>query len=185
MSSLDLNLRDLATETLVISLFYVAAILITFEILMPIQRIFFSEYSSHASLIFLPHGVRVIAAWLLGWRSVIALAPGVFFAFYYLAGASVFDFSRLAGVTVAVSAAPFIFFLARCSGWDLAPRANRKPSWSSIMIIGVISSVLSSTLTNLAFGSAAIEYFAYLIGDISGLFFLMLALMFTFRALRN
>ena len=79
---------------------------------MPIQNMAFPDYSSHASLIFLPHGVRVIAAWLLGWRSVIALLPGVFLAYYYLAGASVFELSRLIGMAVAVVVAPFLFYLA-------------------------------------------------------------------------
>jgi hypothetical protein len=180
-----LNVLETTKETLFTSIFYLATFFITFEVFMPIQSRAFPDYSSHASLIFLPHGVRVIAAWLLGWRSVIALLPGVFLAYYYLAGASVFELSRLIGIAVAVAVAPFLFYLASALGWDVAPRSDRKPSWSSIMIIGGLAAVVSSTLTNLAFGSTATEYFAYLIGDISGLFFLMLFLMYSFRALRR
>ncbi len=49
------------------------------------------------------------------------------------------------------------------------------------MGVGIVTSFLVSGLTNLAFGSAAAEYIAFLIGDISGLFFLMLGLYFGFR----
>ena len=33
-----------------------------------------------ASLFFMPHGVRAIAAWLYGWRSVFILIPGTYAA---------------------------------------------------------------------------------------------------------
>ena len=46
-------------------------------------------------------------------------------------------------------------------------------------------SILTSVLTNYAFGSAPKDYIAYLIGDFFGLFFLMLILMFVFRFLRH
>jgi hypothetical protein len=49
------------------------------------------------------------------------------------------------------------------------------------MGVGVITSFLASAMTNMSFGSAGVEYIAFLIGDISGLFFLMLGLYFTFR----
>ena len=49
------------------------------------------------------------------------------------------------------------------------------------MGVGVITSVLASGLTNLAFSSATVEYVAFLIGDISGLFFLMIGLHLAFH----
>ncbi|WP_299083477.1 hypothetical protein [uncultured Ruegeria sp.] len=174
-------MRKWASETFFASLAYVVVSILTFEVLMPLQNVFFPEYPSRASLLFLPHGVRVLTAWLLGWRAIFALLPGVFLVFAYLGGSDVFLPSRLMAIAIAVTTAPTIFYLLKWIGWDLFPRSDRQPCWSCIMGVGVITSILMSGLTNLAFGSATAEYVAFLIGDISGLFFLMLGVYFAFR----
>ncbi|WP_367396955.1 MULTISPECIES: hypothetical protein [Ruegeria] len=176
-----ITLRGWATETLLASLAYVLASFLTFAVLMPLQNVFFPEYPSRASLLFLPHGVRVLTAWLLGWRAVFALLPGVFIVFAYLGGTDVFLPSRLMAMAIAVLTVPTVFYLLKAIGWDLFPRPERKPCWICVMGVGIVTSFLVSGLTNLAFGSATVEYIAFLIGDISGLFFLMLGLYFAFR----
>ncbi|MEX0318519.1 MULTISPECIES: hypothetical protein [unclassified Ruegeria] len=172
------------SETCLASLAYIAAFLFTFEVLMPLQNVFFPEYPSRASLLFLPHGVRVLTAWLLGWRAVFALLPGVFIVFAYVGGWDVFLTSRLTAIFFAVSTAPAVFYAFKLLGWNLFPDPDRTPCWSCVMIAGVVISVLMSGLTNIAFGSTIEEYVAYLIGDIFGLFFLMLGLLFAFRMAR-
>ncbi|WP_348540246.1 hypothetical protein [Ruegeria sp. R14_0] len=174
-------MRRWASDTFFASLAYVVASFLTFEVLMPLQNMFFPEYPSRASLLFLPHGVRVLAAWLLGWRAIFALLPGVFLVFAFLGGADVFLPSRLLAIAIAVTTVPAVFYIFKWIGWDLFPRPDRKPCWLCVMGVGVITSILASALTNMSFGSAGIEYIAFLIGDISGLFFLMLGLYFTFR----
>ncbi len=176
-------MRKWASETFFASLAYVIASFLTFEVLMPLQNLFFPEYPSRASLLFLPHGVRVLSAWLLGWRAIFALLPGVFIVFAALGGSDVFLPSRLMAMAIAVTTVPAVFYLCKWLGWDLFPRADRKPCWICIMCVGVVTSFLVSGLTNLAFGSATAEYIAFLIGDVSGLFFLMLGLYFAFRFL--
>lgn len=178
-------LINLAQETGLVSAAYIGAFVVTFEILVPIQNLFFPEFSSHASLLFLPHGVRVLSAWLLGWRSVLALLPGVVLVFAYLAGWGAFAPSRLAAIAVAVLVPILCFQILRLLGQDLRPAAGRKPCWTCIMGIGLVISLVSSGLTNYAFGSTPENYIAYLIGDFFGLFFLMLILMLVFRGLRR
>lgn len=152
---------------------------------MPLQNIFFPQYPSHASLLFLPHGVRVLTAWLLGWRAIIALLPGVFAVFAMIGGTSVFMPDRLLAIAIAVTTVPAVFYICKWLGWDVFPKPDRKPCWPCVMGVGVVTSFLVAGLTNLVFGSATVEYVAYLIGDISGLFFLMLGLLFTFRLLEK
>lgn len=176
--------RNLAQETAVTSLAYVLAFFTTFEVLMPVQALFFPDFENRASLLFLPHGVRVLAAWLLGWRSVVALLPGVFAVFLYIAGWGTFEPSRIAAIVIAITVPAATFHLLRLLGWDLSP-AKRRPCWPCIMIVGLVISLVASTLTNYAFGSPPEEYIAYLIGDVFGLFFLMLILMLIFRQLRQ
>lgn len=172
------------SDTVLASLAYVVASFLTFEVLMPLQNAFFPEFASRASLLFLPHGVRVLAAWLMGWRAVIALLPGVFIVFAYLGGSDVFLPSRLQAIFIAVVSAPAVFHVLKVLGWDLFPRPDRTPCWSCVMVAGVLSSVLLSVTTNMAFGSAPSEYIAFLIGDIFGLLFLMLGLFYAFRFTR-
>ncbi len=148
---------------------------------MPLQNMFFPEYPSHASLLFLPHGVRVLSAWLLGWRAIFALLPGVVIVFAMIGGWDVFLPSRLLAIAIAVTIVPAVFYACKAVGWDLFPRADRNPCWLCVMGVGILTSVLVSVLTNTAFGSTTVEYIAFLIGDISGLFFLMLGLHFAFR----
>lgn len=177
--------RSLGKETAIVSGLHLVAFFVTFNILMPIQGLFFPEFASFASLLYLPHGVRILAAWLLGWRATVALLPGVFISFSLMIGMGVFEPSRLFAVVVAITAAPATFHLLYYFGWDFAPRADRTPCWPCIMGVGVIVSIIISLLTNLSFGSNPADYFAYLIGDVAGLFFLMLILMFTFRRMRE
>lgn len=172
-------------DTAVVSLFYISSFCVTFEILMPVQNTLFRDFHSFASLLFLPHGVKVLSAWLLGWRSVIALLPGVFAVFWWVAGNGVFAPSRLAAIAVAVIIPALAFDIAGRLGLRVTPRARLRPCWPCIMGMGVVISVASSLLTNLALSSPPQDYIAYLIGDVFGLFFLMTLLMYLFRALRK
>ena len=175
----------LTKETGIVSLAYLIAFFVTFEILMPVQALFFPDFTSSASLLFLPHGVRVLAAWLLGWRSILMLLPGVIFVFFYMAGWGALAPSRLAAIAVAVTIPALVFQLLRLLGRDLSPATGRSPCWLCILGVGLVISLLSSLLTNYIFGSAPEDYIAYLIGDVFGLFFLMLILMLIFRNLRR
>lgn len=151
---------------------------------MPLQSMFFPEFPSQASLLFFPHGIRVLTAWLLGWRAIPALLPGVFLVFLYVGGADVFMPSRLAAIAIAVAVAPALFMLLAMVRQDVRPQPGKTPCWPCVMGVGIVTSVLTSLLTNMAFGSEMVEYVAYLIGDICGLFFLMLGLLFSFRYMR-
>ncbi|WP_242648547.1 hypothetical protein [Cognatishimia maritima] len=180
-----MRLPALVVEIAVASTAYFVASILTFEVLTPVQDLFFVDFYSSASLLFLPHGVRVLTAWLLGWRSIIALLPGVFLTYFYLAGMKAFLPSRLAGIAIAVLVAPIVFETIARLWRDIRPSLNREPCWYCVMGAGVISAIVIGILTNLAFGSPPLDYFAFFIGDVLGLFVLMLILMLVFRQLRK
>ena len=85
-------LSDWGAPTLLISGAYLLAFFLTFSAVMPLQEAVMPAFSSYASIMFLPHGVRVIAAWLYGWRALVLLAPGAILANTYLLGPSGFSF---------------------------------------------------------------------------------------------
>ncbi len=180
-----MRFRSFAVETIFASTAYIIAFFLTFEALMPVQNLIFSDFVSNASLLFLPHGVRVIAAWLLGFRSIVALLPGVFITYAYVAGSNVFLPSRLAGIAIAVLAAPLLFEIAARLRHDIRPAKGVDPCWPCVMGLGIVAAIVGGTLTNLVFASPPLDYLAYFIGDIAGLFFLMLLMMLGFRFLRS
>ena len=49
---------------------------ITAFVVEPVQELFIPHVTIFASLIYLPHGVRVLATWMLGWKAIIPLFIG-------------------------------------------------------------------------------------------------------------
>lgn len=168
-----------------VSLAYVAAFFVTFKFVAPVQNMFFPVFASHASLLFLPSGVRVLSAWLLGWRSTIALAPGVFLIFYYVAGTGVFEQSRLMAMLIAVTVPAGTFHAIRLLKPNIFPQPDLNPCWPCVMVAGTVISIFGALLTNYVFGNPSNDFIVFLIGDFFGLFFLMMSLMFGFRAMRS
>lgn len=173
-----------AREILTVSGLYIAAFWLTSLVWMPIQNLFFVEFVHFASLLHLPFGVYVLAAWLLGWRSAFAILPGVIYIFWALGGMNILLPSRIISIIITVCVAPAVFHLLALIGFDVRPRAGKQPCWVCVMIAGILISVVKSVLINAVLGSAPSEYVAYMIGDVSGLFFLMLGLMLFFRRMR-
>lgn len=176
--------RSLLTETLATSGAYLAAFAVTFGILMPIQGTFFPDFYSQASLLYLPNGIRILAAWLLGWRSPLALLPGVVTVFVVIGGDNIFLPSRLGAIAAMVLVAPATLHALKLAGWDISPRPGHMPCWPCVMAAGIVISVLSGILFNLSMGSPVLDYFAFVIGDVAGLFFMMMILMLFFRSMR-
>lgn len=173
---------DLVVVTAITSGTYLLCFFATFWVAYPLQSYIIPPSESAASLLFLPHGVRILAAWLLGWRAVVALAPGALIAHIILRGDAALDLNLLLGMLIGITVAPAVFQVLKWMRWDLSPDPERLPSWIGVMTAGLITSVANSILTNLAFDSELVDYFAYLVGDFFGLFFLMLTMMFAMRA---
>lgn len=171
-------------EILMVSGLYIGTFWLTSLVWMPLQNLFFAEFVNFASLLYTPFGVYVLSAWLLGWRSAIAILPGVIFIFWWLGGANILLPSRIISILITICVAPGLFHLLALVGWDVRPQAGKQPCWSCVMVAGTLISIAKSVLINIALGSTPTEYIAYMIGDISGLFFLMLILMLIFRTMR-
>ena len=174
-------LKSLKFEVLVWSSAYLAAFAVTFGLLVPLQNLAFPEFPSQASLLFLPQGVRVLAAWLLGWRAIPALLPAIFLSFVYLAGWNVFGPVSLFCIAVSAMTAPVVFWFTTKTICDLRPQAENSAGWPCVMLAGTASAIISGFLMNYVRGSAPQDYVAYFIGDIAGMFFLMMILMLFFR----
>ena len=166
-----------------------AAFLITFIIsiylLNPIQQQFAPEMASYASLLFLPHGVRVLSAWLLGWKSIPIITLVTLFTHWLIFGAGGFSVVGIAGAMNGVICATFSFWVLAKIGMDFRVSNAKVANWKNVFLAGCFASVLSSLGMGLAFKHDVVTLSGYFIGDLTGMFACMFFLMLFFKVLRK
>lgn len=168
-----------------ITLAFLLAFFLTFAAVMPLQNAVAPSFGNYASLIFLPHGVRIVAAWLYGWRSIVLLTPGAMLSHSYLYGNSGFSVSYMIAVFFGVFCAALSFWIfARC-GWDIRLHRSRHVRWRDVILAGVGASVLNSLGTTLFFGNDMQTAAARFFGDVTGMFAAFFLLMMMFRMARR
>jgi hypothetical protein len=174
------------------------AYLVTFVIwrylILPFEISLTNENAIFASFLFLPHAVRVLSAWLLGPKSLIAMIPAGI-AVSLIGGASPPQgYELLLEVilaTFAASSAVMAFEFMRFCKIDAYPKDNGIVSWRTVMFGGVLASIinsLGSTWLKSGYFDAAliIEVITrFILGDVMGLIAGMLAIMFVARYMRK
>lgn len=170
---------------MVVSLAYLGAFAFTFAILMPAQRLVLPEFAHHASILFLPHGVRVLTAWLYGWRAMLLLAPSALLTHAYLFGTAGFSgsyfFAALFGILCATSS----FWLFAKLGMDFHQEQERLIFWREILMTGSFASIINVAGTSYFYGFEIQSASAYFVGDLGGLLTCMVMLMLVFRWMRR
>jgi len=178
---------------LIISGAYILCHGITALLVTPVQEAFASDVTIFASLLYLPHGVRVLAAWFLGWRAVPALFMGaVASELLFTPSAVLSTLQPVVRVPSAVGAlsAPLAFSLAGLLGRDFHAGRGGLPDWKVLLAIGALASVLNSVAQSVVFSGLILpeSYLTvaavYALGDVAGLFACLFALMLTFRWIR-
>ena len=159
-------LKSEAWRIAVISALYVWAYFVTAYLVAPLQSALLP--SVVMSLLFLPHGVRVLAAWLYGWRSLAYLLPGAVLCNLHFAGQRAFAPDVLAGTLASLLAAPLAFLLLRAAFPRIALSVGRT-RLPAILAVGLLASVLNLTALRAAFGLAPAEGAVILLGDTAGL----------------
>ena len=188
-------MRSLSQHWLGITTFvYLLTFVVWRYLILPLEISLTNENAKFASLLFLPHAVRVLSAWLLGPKSLIAMIPaGV--AVSLIGGASPSQGYELIQevllATFAASSAVMAFELMRFCKIDAYPKDEGIVSWRTILFGGVLASIINSLgSTWLKSGyfdpTIIIEVITrFIIGDTLGLVSGMLILMIIFRQLRQ
>jgi hypothetical protein len=169
---------------LAVSASYLVAFLLTDKLIMPVQRYFLPDVSAWASLMFLPHGVRVLTAWLYGWWSILLLAPASFLTMVLLYGLENLTVWHMLSTMPGVLSAAFAFALAARFGRDLRFGAGHPARWREVLAVGILASILNAAGTMLALGEQPLVTLVCLLGDIIGLITCMLILAQVFRFAR-
>ncbi len=174
----------------VIVLAYVFCHGLTALVVSPVQSLVFPEITVFASLVYLPHGVRVLATWAYGWKAIPALIVGVSLSAWIFSPSADLNFlepALLEGIFVGAVSAFIAFELVRFAGFNFYFGRSKKLQWKGMIAVGALSSVINSFGQTLVYAELIdLEkivgvWVIYAIGDLIGLIVCMLVLMFVFR----
>lgn len=169
----------------VVSLAYLGVFAFTFGVVMPAQRLMLPEFAHHASIMFLPHGVRVLTAWLFGWRALLLLSPSALFTHAYLFGTAGFSSGYFFAALFGIFCATTSFWLLAKLGMDFQHEQANLTSWREILLAGSSASIINVAGTSYFYGFEVQSASAYFVGDLGGLLVCMLILMLGFRWMRR
>ncbi|MFP4326894.1 MAG: hypothetical protein ACLFQL_02705 [Paracoccaceae bacterium] len=167
-------------------------VVVTYAVVLPVQAWFLPTLSTDAALIYLPFGIKILAAYFNGWRSVPYLLPGALLANLVYFDNPMSEWITYATLAISYGTPPAVFALLDWSTLsdrrrDLPPRAG----WRVLVVGGLISSLLSGLLLHLLWqgtlpgGEVLSSMMKYIIGDFAGLAATLAASMAVNRALRR
>jgi hypothetical protein len=190
----QVSLKEHLIKTAAVSALSCLMMLFVTELVVPVQSYFLPELTLFAALVFPVHGIRVLAAWLFGWYSVIYLFVSNIFIFFLLSRHeehlyALLSFqSVIAWVLVSVICI-FTFDLLKISGVDTKTTIGKvnNQAWKIIILVGFMSSVFNSLGHNLIFTSSILPenslrlIFAFLIGDTAGTVVCLVMMIYIFK----
>ena len=150
----------------------------------PVQRYFVSVTAITGSLLFIPHGIRVLAVWLCGVRAILPLIAAELFSCIFLWQPDV-GLDVLLGSSMVGGLCVYLTFeVFRLAGIEMRPdgKDSALTSWKSLILIASIASVFNSIGKQIFFGSLApladeiVSIAMFWIGDTLGTFACLLLL---------
>lgn len=182
MPKLDLNLGLF----IIVSVGYIAAYTMVSGFVVPLQRILLPDTSVLFSVLFLPHGIRVLAVWLLGWRGVLYVLPASYLMWAISVFGSGVELDPISPLISIICVYLAVFLLRRLSTGTEDSLAI-SDSWKQCVLAGFIASTLNGLSLGLLYGSG-LDYTlmaGYTFGDIVGQIVLMLLLILIMRLVRT
>ena len=171
-------------------LLHVSAFIIQMTLILPFEAAAAGHVGSLASVLFLPHAVKVLSVWLIGPKAFFALFPAEIFISYFFLEVD-FDPVTLLLISLWGSASAVIAFeFLRLMNLDVYPKNAARINWRSLVFAGCLASFFNSVGGTYLKreGLSTPEIFEllsrYLIGDIGGLLFCLIVLMLILRYVR-
>ena len=172
---------------------YLGLVTVQHLVIMPVEAKMVEHNVALVSLLYLPHAVRVLGAWMVGPKSILALIPasicGYFFAMHPDTGA--FTPTDLIIPMIGALCAPVAFELMRFVRIDVYPKSTGVISWRTLVFAGLLSSIINSFFSTLFLdGRFPIEdtfdvLTRFVIGDVMGLVIMLFLLVGLLKAFRR
>lgn len=170
------QIGDLATTTLVIFGLYFLAYFLVWSVVTPVQDAVIPAITAYASLLFLPHGIRVFATSLVGARSIPGLLLAEFvgnYIFWNLSGWPQLVFVSLASGTITY----VVFEVLRAAKVNVyyLDVTSDPPRLSAFILAGILASAANAFLItaimegSMTMGEVTSILAAFMTGDVTGL----------------
>ena len=145
------------SEFAVIALAYIVGYLLVDYIVAPIQYLYLSRDFTVGSLLFVPHGIRVLAVWLCGSRAILPLIIAELFCTVLLWQPDVAISTSLGSSMVGGICVYLTFELFRLAGIEMHPdgKDSALTNWKSLILLASIASVFNSVGKQIFFESLA------------------------------
>ena len=145
------------SEFAVIALAYIVGYLLVDYIVAPIQYLYLSRDSTVGSLLFVPHGIRVLAVWLCGSRAILPLIIAELLCTVLLWQPDVAISISLGSSMVGGICVYLTFELFRLAGIEMQPdgKDSALTNWKSLILLASIASVFNSVGKQIFFESLA------------------------------
>ena len=178
----NVRLKNLLLMQINMSLFVTFTIFVFFFLIQkymiyPIEKYLFPSYLiDKASILYLPHAVRIIAYYVLGFRALIPIFISQCFTFIYLNNGDVIETIILSASSTFTIYLGFQFFkhFKNQASFNL----DEIVDWKKIILIGTMVSIINSTVGSLYFFTFdskididLILNLRFIMGDIFGLLF--------------
>jgi hypothetical protein len=171
---------------IIVSVGYIAAYTVTNGFILPLQKIILPDVPILFSVLFLPHGIRVLAIWLLGWRGALYLLPSSYVMWAITVWGSEIELSALhPAVSIACVYAAVMLVGLRIG--SVIQTLVDMTTWKQCLIAGLVGSVFNGLgLAMLSQGDCSWYIMSgYTFGDIAGQIVLMLILILIMRLSRT
>ena len=167
----------------IVSIAFIVASSLTLGFVIPAQGLLSHYAIPEIGLIFLPHGIRVIAFHYLGWKAVLHMLPASYL-FWALSNTSGSELDVLSPIVSMVAC--YIGFLGATVVVQKEDIGNKISTWKYFVIAGATSSVVNGlALSWLQFADTPLSALVgYVVGDTLGLAVCLVVLMYAFRLLR-
>jgi len=169
---------------------YIVAMLFVNSVVVPIQNSLVPGVTSYAALLFPAHGIRVLSAWLFGWKSIPYLICATLSADILLTSQFAAANLQLASTTLLTSSVAWVSLQILLVGGIKIEAGQRHVSlstWRLLLLVGFISSLLNSIGHNYILSGELLPEHTFLtlatfvIGDTVGTAFCFVTLMILFR----
>ena len=167
-----------------VSTLFVVLALFSMKVIAPLQEAHIFNFKNNVLLLYLPHGIRVLTAWLYGWKSILYILPGqvvvhvMFWGSASLLSTGIFDV--IGGASIGYVGVLAALYLLQGHQTGLLARP-----WVLILLAGVIASFANSAVKIIVHDTLLRDVFGYLLGDITGLVLLMIILLYVFKVKRQ
>ena len=174
----------------IVTLTYLGLYVLQVSFILPLEHAHFGNLTKYASLLFLPHAVRVIAAWLLGPKAILALFPASLISINIYEPIIDRELSFYIYSLFSSASAVIAFELLKLMKMDIYPTGEKMSSWRNVLFAGFLASLFNA-LSSIYFRQVVINkeelfelIFRFVIGDVLGLLVSMFVLMILFRYYR-